>query len=924
MSPGGLTGLDLNEQIHLDRLEFSDALGERYLGNLRSDKTPLRVTVYNPGLAPDQARLARLEERRAELGEALPPEILSLHSVGRSDDRAYIAEEAPRGPSLQALLDERKALDWQTAVRVTCGVGRALEYLADKGLMHQGLHARAIFVTDLKQGKIQLGEWAHALLAHPERPLDLDADAPGTFLGYCAYLAPESIRDASDSDQRSMVYALGMLLYQLIVGKPPFTSKSPADTLKRHLHEKPLKLSIARGGAGLHPDLDAILDTMWLKAPERRFQKIAAAMAALSSLLDAPLDEVAPTLTPAESAVFGDAPVEDHSAADGSPADDAAADDNASADDVASADDDDNLEKRTVLGMPAVAIVPAAEPLESDTPPEQEYGFGEETEEAEETEKAEKTAETEETEEAEETEKAEKTAETEETEETPSIIIDDPELRSASLTTPETSEAVEDAAPKAADEQPASETPASDKAVPGQPAPRESRETEPTADEPQGTLVMGAVVSDEDDVAPAANTDSDEPSKKDAAQIGAAQNQASTGENGNAAADQVADAPAEKKSDAAPEIGFIEAENDGGGEFAETWFGADADSAWDQSQVSEHYEQLETRRKYITFGILGLVLTVAAVFLIVIQAYQDEPVDDEMAAAETTETEQDKVDVDGLRANFDQAIAAGHLIRPYRDSAVSLLEELKRHARGEAVYTDARTTFVEKALAAARENEAENLSYAADLAGYASQFAPDDAKIKEYSKQLHERLESGANEVDEPKGSDDKPAADNAPSDESSDEEPEEATPRASADSKPEESRSESNPAPRKFDPSPAPRRSVSDILSEARAALGANNLEEAERLYREAVSRAPSNAAAHAGLGDVLFNQSKRTQALRYQKRAVQLSPGNAAYAISLGKTYYRLKQYKAAHDAWKRALNSDPGNATAKRYLGLVERKL
>ncbi len=95
-------------------------------------------------------------------------------------------------------------------------------------------------------------------------------------------------------------------------------------------------------------------------------------------------------------------------------------------------------------------------------------------------------------------------------------------------------------------------------------------------------------------------------------------------------------------------------------------------------------------------------------------------------------------------------------------------------------------------------------------------------------------------------------------------------------------------------------------------------------RLYQEALSRSPSSARAHAGLGDLLFDKSAYSQALRHQKKATQLAPSNAGYYISLGRTLYRLGRYREAHNAWKRALRNDPNNSTAKRYLALVKKKL
>ncbi len=687
LSPGELTGLDLTEHIHLERLEFCDDLGERYAGELAPDAQPVRVTVFNQGFRPEAERAEALDKLRAELDGPLPPEILSLHSVELDDEHPHVVEEAPKGPSLKSLLDERKALDWQTAVRLVCRVGRALQYLADQGLVHLGLHSQAIFVTKLQEGSIQLGEWAQGVLSHRERPLDWAEEHPEDFLGYTAYLAPETIRDASDADERTLVYMMGMLLYELIAGKPPFTSKSPDEALKRHLHEKPLKLSIARGGSGLHPDIDDVLEMMWKKAPERRFQNPQAAIAALGSMLDEGPDDIAPALQTATSAVFGEASSEAKLTLPKPK--------KKKKKKKAKKDDKSSGDKKTIAGMPAVAMS-ANDETKADA--------NDETTSDDDT----------------------KAAASDEDGETPSIIIDDPELLVADEDgEPEEAGAKNDKKAKAKAKPPslpgkkelddrrqteptddggsktlmmgsASEAEADDDAEnAGDKAPEDSSESEAKSDdetadddssedsESKSTLLMGKVDdgwgklaaetgakdADEADGGKAdADDNADADDKADEAPQDEDKTDASTQADEADEADEADDEPAEteqtdasEQTDEADEadstvsapsgapkaaanpadIGFVEVENDGGGEFADDWFSSDADDVWDRSLVDEHLDRSETLRKTITFGVMGL-LVVCGLGIVIYSQFGggDTPskAKQEQAAADDTDT----------------------------------------------------------------------------------------------------------------------------------------------------------------------------------------------------------------------------------------------------------------------------------------------
>jgi tetratricopeptide (TPR) repeat protein len=129
---------------------------------------------------------------------------------------------------------------------------------------------------------------------------------------------------------------------------------------------------------------------------------------------------------------------------------------------------------------------------------------------------------------------------------------------------------------------------------------------------------------------------------------------------------------------------------------------------------------------------------------------------------------------------------------------------------------------------------------------------------------------------------------------------------------------------PPKKTPKPKASNNADSLKQEARAAHTRGNLNQARKLYHDALDINGTDAEILAGLGKVYFDQANYREAAKYQTRAVRHAPGRNDYRISLGQSFYRLKKYDTAIGVWKKVLERDPGNSVAKQYIMLAERKL
>ncbi len=113
-------------------------------------------------------------------------------------------------------------------------------------------------------------------------------------------------------------------------------------------------------------------------------------------------------------------------------------------------------------------------------------------------------------------------------------------------------------------------------------------------------------------------------------------------------------------------------------------------------------------------------------------------------------------------------------------------------------------------------------------------------------------------------------------------------------------------------------------LLREGRDHVRGARWADARRAFERALERDGRLAAAHAGLGEVAFQEQRFADAVTHHRRAVQGARRNAGYHVNLGLAYYKLQNFAQAKASWDKALELDPDNAKAQRYLKVIEKKL
>src|SRR6266480_2686629 len=218
------------------------------------------IKVLDDRHASDDQFVERFR-REAKAAAALShPNIVSIYDRGETDGTYYIAMEYLEGPNLKELVRQGTP-SIRTAITFTREILSALRLAHRRGLVHRDIKPHNILVD--AEGRLKVTDFGIAR-SGPSQMTEV-----GSIIGTAQYLSPEQARGAP-VDQRSDLYSIGIVLYEMLTGEVPFTGESPVEIAMRHLSDTPRPPSLLR--PEIPPDLDMIVLRALAKNPEDRFQ----------------------------------------------------------------------------------------------------------------------------------------------------------------------------------------------------------------------------------------------------------------------------------------------------------------------------------------------------------------------------------------------------------------------------------------------------------------------------------------------------------------------------------------------------------------------------------------------------------------------------------------------------------------------------
>jgi len=231
------------------------------------------LKVLFPSLAQDREFVSRFAREARISGQLQHPNIVRIYDVGEQDGYYYIAMEYIDGESLRNRLRRRKRLDIRETIAILGQIARALDYAHQHGVVHRDIKPSNILIDE--KGTVYLTDFGIARATWETR-----VTRTGIRVGTPEYMSPEQAQ-GKEPDFRSDLYSLGVILYEMLCGYPPFRGHDPLSVLHKIVYEP---VSLPRPAVqGVTPAVESVILRALDKRVTARFQSGAEMLRALQA-----------------------------------------------------------------------------------------------------------------------------------------------------------------------------------------------------------------------------------------------------------------------------------------------------------------------------------------------------------------------------------------------------------------------------------------------------------------------------------------------------------------------------------------------------------------------------------------------------------------------------------------------------------------
>jgi serine/threonine-protein kinase len=248
-------------------------MGEVYLAQDTRLGRRVALKLLPSRFTADQDRLLRFKQEARAASALNHPNIITIHEVGQSDDAHFIATEFVEGLTLRAAIKSGR-MKTEEALDVAIQVAGALKAAHEAGIVHRDIKPENIMLRP--DGYVKVVDFGLAKLSEPKTVTDerggsfiaIDTN-PGIVMGTVSYMSPEQARGLA-MDARTDIFSLGVVLYEMLAGRPPFQGATISDIIVAILEKEPPALASFTTEAPA--ELESIINKALQKSAGDRYQ----------------------------------------------------------------------------------------------------------------------------------------------------------------------------------------------------------------------------------------------------------------------------------------------------------------------------------------------------------------------------------------------------------------------------------------------------------------------------------------------------------------------------------------------------------------------------------------------------------------------------------------------------------------------------
>ena len=270
-----IIGTTINSRYDIKMLIGDGGMANVYLSYDRTLKRHEAIKMLRYELSKDEGFIKRFKRESAQVINLDHPNIVHVYTVGDYKQQPFIVMEYVNGKTLKDYLREHGALDPQTAIHVMTQLAEGVLYAHQNKIIHRDLKSQNIMITEDQVVKIT--DFGIALSSN-----EADITQTNTIMGSVHYLAPELAR-GNLATERSDIYALGIILYELLTGDVPFKGEGAVNIALQHLEAEMPSIKLVNDQ--LPNSLDNIISRCTSKQPSERYRSVDELLVSLRSAL---------------------------------------------------------------------------------------------------------------------------------------------------------------------------------------------------------------------------------------------------------------------------------------------------------------------------------------------------------------------------------------------------------------------------------------------------------------------------------------------------------------------------------------------------------------------------------------------------------------------------------------------------------------